>query len=805
MQRGRQKRDLALVSAQGVVLRQAPRLRGHQTVIAQTIAGLIACLILALLLGRAHLVGALSPFALPFVVLLQQTRPKWAPFAMLACVVGAATETAAQAFMVAASILFYLSLSWLLFGRSSAPLRRAVLLVVPAIALASALVGVWEGAGLWVILLFAAIGALSSLAVHYLFMETLPIFGPRNRRALRDEEIICLSILAATACSGLAGVTLHGVRLALVAAGALTVLFARAGGAAAAAPVGAISGVLLVVVGGASPGDIALLAFGGVLGGLLAPLKRVGPALGFALGGGLLALFAVYPQNPSAVLWEVGVAAAASIALPRALVEALGQLLPQTQAHAHLEQDHLTRMRMATALQIREAATLFRELAEALRGGVAAAVEPQTQVAEWVGMASDRVCSHCRFYHRCWEEHYARTYHDFQEAVAAVEQGGREAPLPEALRRYCIAPEQVRQAIAENVTVGVQQLALNEQLQEARQLVATQLGGAADVVEEISRQLDRPESAWASREEQLRTRLDAIGMAVYDITLHSITPARVDLTVTVPAYPGYERDGRLIGEVCSAFFGEPMHATLQHTPSSLVARFRVRSAESLRLETAVASAGARGASVSGDSHAIVDVGDGRIVLALSDGMGHGEKAHAESRSALALLQRLLSLGFDVNHCVATINSILSLQGHAEMYTTLDLATVDLQSGMATLLKVGAAPSLVKRGREVILLSGEGLPVGILPQVIPHPTTFQLQEDDWLILFSDGLLQQREREQDPLQWAASLVAHAEAKTPQQLVDYLLQRALRVHGRRPADDITVLVAHVLCAQTTHARAS
>ena len=74
-------------------------------------------------------------------------------------------------------------------------------------------------------------------------------------------------------------------------------------------------------------------------------------------------------------------------------------------------------------------------------------------------------------------------------------------------------------------------------------------------------------------------------------------------------------------------------------------------------------------------------------MALSDGMGIGEKASNESQTAVRLLETLLSSGFTREVALKTINSVLMLRSHRESFATLDMMIFDLYTGKWILLRL----------------------------------------------------------------------------------------------------------------------
>lgn len=65
--------------------------------------------------------------------------------------------------------------------------------------------------------------------------------------------------------------------------------------------------------------------------------------------------------------------------------------------------------------------------------------------------------------------------------------------------------------------------------------------------------------------------------------------------------------------------------------------------------------------MSGDSFSTVELGNGTFAVALSDGMGNGERARMESSAALNILEQLLQSGMDEKLAIKSVNSVLMLR------------------------------------------------------------------------------------------------------------------------------------------------
>lgn len=128
----------------------------------------------------------------------------------------------------------------------------------------------------------------------------------------------------------------------------------------------------------------------------------------------------------------------------------------------------------------------------------------------------------------------------------------------------------------------------------------------------------------------------------------------------------------------------------------------------------------------------------RYYVLLCDGMGTGEGAAYEAKTAGNMLRRMLMAGYPTNYALQSLNSLCVLRGSAGA-VTVDLAEADLGTGRAALYKWGAAPSwlLGRAGPEKI--GREGPPPGIsLEQTQIGVDRFTMQNGVPLVLLSDGV-------------------------------------------------------------------
>ena len=94
--------------------------------------------------------------------------------------------------------------------------------------------------------------------------------------------------------------------------------------------------------------------------------------------------------------------------------------------------------------------------------------------------------------------------------------------------------------------------------------------------------------------------------------------------------------------------------------------------------------------MNGDKGTYFKTDSGVLCVILSDGMGAGSEAAAESDEAVAILERFLRSGVDGAAAMKILNSVMLLRSGEEWgFATADMMCVDLFTGEAALYKLGA--------------------------------------------------------------------------------------------------------------------
>lgn len=197
--------------------------------------------------------------------------------------------------------------------------------------------------------------------------------------------------------------------------------------------------------------------------------------------------------------------------------------------------------------------------------------------------------------------------------------------------------------------------------------------------------------------------------------------------------------------------------------------------------------------VSGDNYSFYESENGKMVAILSDGMGSGEKACRDSERVIELTERFLEAGFGKEATIQIINGALASSGQEENMSTLDVCDMNLYTGECEFIKVGAACTYIKRGRLVDRLSAQNFPLGVFGQMEPEVMYRTLQNGDYVIMLSDGVLDALSQGigEDVL---PEIIGKMDYNNPNEIANQILTYCLTQSKGQIRDDMTVLVMGV-----------
>ena len=203
----------------------------------------------------------------------------------------------------------------------------------------------------------------------------------------------------------------------------------------------------------------------------------------------------------------------------------------------------------------------------------------------------------------------------------------------------------------------------------------------------------------------------------------------------------------------------------------------------------VASAKKAGERESGDTHSVIKIDERKFMIALADGMGSGAYAQKISESTISLLESFYRAKMPSDLVLSTVNKLMTFTKD-ETFTCVDIAVVDLDSGEADVIKIGAPVAFILSASTVKVLETNSLPLGILDSLRPDVSSYTLAENDILLFISDGIADAFGSTADLYE----ILRNLPIGNPQELAERLLDEALRAYGNVAKDDMTVLAVRL-----------
>lgn len=443
------------------------------------------------LLGRASILGLLSPFGVAYYSALKAGGERHLAL-VFGGVLAASAYRPGSSLTETALVLGAVHMAFSLLGLERDKPGMFAALVSSGITLAVGVVFQLTGTAGEYGYLVSVFEAFLTGLLTLVFLHAV-ISLREGDRASSGEETLSAVLLMTAAVAGLAGLEVGSLRLELqhIAGGLVVIILAYAGGSGLGATSGAILGVVTSLSDSLSPAGVGVYAFAGLLAGVFRELGKPGVGAGYFLGSAMLSLYLDQVGQLNRAMMEAGIAVGAFLLVPSGVLQFIrrtlsGQMLLEERPSAdQVARDFLTR-------RIRELAQVFRELSRAF-DQVASSEQPKvdrdlTKIFEAV---SSRVCQNCAMYRTCWTNELYKTSHLVGEVWGIAEATGNLTvrQIPEEFRKRCIHPVEVAACVNYIYDLHRVNYYWEKRIRESREIVSGQLKGVSQIMEGLSEEV----------------------------------------------------------------------------------------------------------------------------------------------------------------------------------------------------------------------------------------------------------------------------------------------------------------------------
>lgn len=407
-----------------------------------------------------------------------------------------------------------------------------------------------------------------------------------------------------------------------------------------------------------------------------------------------------------------------------------------------------------------------------------------------------KVCMSCEQCALCWQEEASPMYDLFYRLLHSIEQrGGAEEEVHQQLSGYCPYSDTVVEAAVGVFEKAKLNLAWYNRLLENRGIIAEQLDAMAYIMEDCACEYKDISSKEGRLLGAVKYRLKEKGVAAREMRLYERRNGKLSLQMSANSKWGNCISVKELAKEVSQGLRRDM------VPGKYVRSMVGKDQTFLTFEEdtlfhalqGVARLTKDGAQVSGDSFSFLELDGGECVMALSDGMGSGIRACKESEMVIELIEKFLEAGFHKETAIRMMNSAMVIQGEEGIFSTVDMAAIDLYTGICEFYKIGAAATFLKRGSQVECISSASLPAGMFHQLEIDKATRQLQDGDFIIQVTDGVLDDL-HVPSPEEAMQEILQTIETNNPGQMAKQILEQILLFTAGKAPDDMTVLAAGI-----------
>ncbi len=622
-------------------------------------------------------------------------------------------------------------------------------------------------------------------------------------KSYTKEEVIPLSLLFILMVFGMQDFMVWGLNLQYIFASILVLMFAYGSGGGIGASVGALLGTVLVL-SNPNPAAVGALTLGGFIGGVFNDFKKPGVLMGFIIGASIMTFYLGRPYEIITSFYEILVGGVLFLVIPVKLAAYINKAFPLNIKGMAYDEDRKYLGEMLSK-RTRELASVFNELSNTFDESSEIEERNKVEIEIFMSKVAGSICFGCKRYDCCWEKNFFTLYRGIVETLSNLENKDydndfgneiNDKDLSPHLIKNCLKPAALKEQLKSIYEQFKLEVHWQQKIGESQEFVARQLSGISEIMKKISGELE----VELKKEEELETkvinRLLGQNVPVNSIEIEKMGNGKHSISIELKECKKKDTCVKDINKEISEILAEKLmvvKSSCFYRDEDSKCNFKLSPVKSYNVVTGISQLAGGDENTCGDSCLSRQLKSGQHLLLLSDGMGKGKDARADSESAVKLLEKLLNSGFERNFVIKNVNKVLSLKNKNESFVTMDMAIIDLLNGECEFYKAGAMPTYILRGNEVQKVGGTALPAGILNSIEPSIEGTKLRDGDKLVMVSDGAFTSDDNDEDK-DWLKKELESLEDLHPQVVADELAGKVKRRFYGDVKDDVTIMVSKV-----------
>lgn len=420
----------------------------------------------------------------------------------------------------------------------------------------------------------------------------------------------------------------------------------------------------------------------------------------------------------------------------------------------------------------------------------------EEEILNILGRTSVEACEECSRFYQCYRKDKHRVLDEVRQMLTWMEKGGNggKIKVPAAFEERCLRQERFLEALFHSYEIiGINRSWQNKMLYQ-RKVMADQMEEMSRILFDCSAMMGYDKKGEECWEKVLRKCLKREKVLLSYIRFYENAGKRKEVFLMARSKKGSclaERVAKILTYVLKVPMMPARECRLAVYEET--ALFHFTEDVNFRVLTGISQVCKDGETVCGDLFSVIRLEKGKEIFLLADGMGSGEKAMKEGKQTLELIEQLLETGFHEEETLRLANSAITFGVERTMYSSIDLLSLNLFTGVMKIMKAGSAATFIVRKDRTEIVRSKTLPAGVLWEVEFDVLYKKLYDGDSVILVSDGILDSISGI-EPEESLKKILPVLRRENPKQTADKIMEWAVAQNNGKKRDDMSVMVIHI-----------
>ncbi|MDU4133205.1 MAG: stage II sporulation protein E [Clostridium perfringens] len=762
--------------------------------------GLIMAMVAGLLISRVYLdmtfgvVQVLAPFGLAYLIAITNYERKYILSSSLGVIVGYITlfnkVSNFSAYIIISTIVTIISMSKL---NKKARNIASFITVFSGLFVYGVLVGSSD-------IILHLIGAISVTAlvfpIYYVVSYTLKCIEEINTQHFFSiDEIVSIELFICLLIVGIGTISINDISFRNIAAILFIIALAFISDTNMGAGAGITMGIILGFATGNLMESIAIYGACGLVAGIFRESGKLFTALSFNIIFIIVTLYSGVFNNISFI--EALVGTGIFLLIPKKIYNKISLEINKDKKVGHFSEVRFAEIKDELTERLKDFTEVLSIMGKSLNnlvGNDKLAIKNKGNAL--VENLSDRTCSDCDMRYMCWKRELHQTYNAFLDLIRNYE--NNSGAFPHELEKKCIKKYALVKNLEDIMNIYMVNETLKSRLGEGRKILSNHINNMSVTISEIVDEFGNELHLCTDVEKSIKKSLLKYGINFGSLICYNDKNGRIKIKMQMENCMGSQTCIKTVLPIISETIGKNMSIGSEGcniNSKNNMCEIVIEEAPKYHINSHVAVATKEGEKFTGDSYSYGRTKDGNYITVISDGMGSGPEAGLESKVSVEIIEKFMEVGFDEKIAIDAVNAIMSIKfSEDEKFSTLDMNKIDLYTGNAKFMKVGAIESFIKRGNKVEVINSNTLPFGVLEEPDVDTVEKQVSNGDVIVSISDGILDVKNDGSFDTTWLIEFLKNTKYRQPKDLSIAILEKAKELSGGKAKDDMTVVVSKV-----------